>query len=305
MIGVVCLMTQAASGQTELAPLQSQRDGRFVTPSGFLRVGTNFVPGFGMSLVLTGTPPNAKLVFSISGLFTNWTLPTNAIAEAASNLVVVLPGLNATVTKTSTNGTNFYLVSPAGAFTNWTLSTNAIADAASNRVVVLPGDNVTVSKTSTNGTNFYTVSGAAGGGGPVVGLTNIALHGVTNSSQWTWRTNALNEGTDGSHGGYVSSNFVSFSATNQPVQWLELTNNRVFVLATNLTEGNRTVELWLIAKHFHVATNREIIFPSTWKMMSGGHTNTLWSNRTARVTLRCLGGDMNSIYAFYVPESFY
>ena len=135
------------------------------------------------------------------------------------------------------------------------------------------------------------------------GGTNWAQVNITNYSQITWNTNALSEGTDGAYGGFIGSNFISFSATNNPLQILPQTNNQNWFLATNIDAGVRVVEVVLQPSHFYIATNRQVIFPSTFKMMSGGYTNTLWSNRTAVVTLRNLGNSMSAVQCWYHPEN--
>lgn len=175
-----------------------------------------------------------------------------------------------------------------------------IAGLASNLVVVLAATGTTVSKTSTNGTNFYAVSSTASA--TVTGITNGALKGITNYGMFSWASNTVNEGTDGSFGAYVATNFISFSDTNNAFQWISITNNLNWFFCTNLGSGSRPVEVWISPSHFWIATNRQIIFPTTFHMMSGGYTNTLWSNRWARVRFRDVGGTMSTIAVWYDPE---
>jgi hypothetical protein len=134
-------------------------------------------------------------------------------------------------------------------------------------------------------------------------ITNLTLYGVP-----SFATNAIKEGYGpaGSFGGYVCTNFLSF-ATNTAVQWLEITNNVVFLLTTNRDHSSAKhlrIQVWIKPAHFNQATNRTIVFHSSWGRLSGGITNTLLSNSVGVLDLTLVSGGTSgeaAVFAGWTP----
>lgn len=178
---------------------------------------------------------------------------------------------------------------------------------ANDFVVSLPDDFPAVPGiwTNNNGlTGFWPISELPAGGGAVSAMTNVSINGLTNFGFIEYATNGLAEGAlGGAIGAYISTNYISF--TNGPVQWLQLTNNTVYINTTNRDAGtgHRYIELNLVPTHFNQAINRSIILNSSMRRFSGAITNACVSNKVMVVRLKRTGGGTEAdVWASVEPE---